>query len=55
MTELTSEGATGGDSKVAHVISQGLDATKITEHGEAIDYLTRLKYIQEIFRICGIY
>ena len=55
MAELTSEGVTGGDSKVTYVMSQGLDATKPTEHGEAIDYLTRLKYIQEIFKICGIY
>lgn len=42
--------------KTAQVLTQGLNALRIEKNGDlAPDYSTRLKYIQEINKIVGIY
>lgn len=46
----------GPNSKVESRLEEGLDATNIIKGGDlAIDYRTRLAYIQEINKILGVY
>ncbi|MFC1700380.1 hypothetical protein ACFLZ4_01910 [Patescibacteria group bacterium] len=52
--ELEYQGILGVSGKVIGVLTKGLDAYKETKSGLVPDFLTRLEYIQEILRICGI-
>jgi len=53
---LEYEGVLGVSGKLEGVLTQGLDAHRVLENGEAIpDFDTRLRYIQEIVRVVGLY
>lgn len=45
----------GKNSRIAHKLEEGLDAIITTKRGHAVDYKTRLAYIQEINKITGVY
>jgi|SRR3990167_2392785 len=50
--ELQKAGLLGNNSKIEQKLTEGLDAVK--ENGE-VDYAVRLRYIQEIFKVIGLY
>ena len=53
---LHEKGIVGPNSKVENRLEEGLDATSIIKGGDlAIDYRTRLAYVQEINKILGVY
>ena len=54
-TELEYQGVLGVSGKLIQVISSGLDAYKIYKNERVPDHKTRLKYIQEVFKIAGLY
>lgn len=45
----------GKNSRIANKLSEGLEAVSIGKFGHAVDYKTRLAYIQEINKITGVY
>ena len=56
MEGLHKKGIVGVDSKVEKRLEEGLEATNVLKGGNlAIDYRTRLSYIQEINKILGVY
>ncbi len=55
ITGLTKRRILGKNSIMEKKLTEGLDATTVTENGETIDYRNRLSYIQEIAKIVGLY
>jgi len=53
--ELETNKIIGAGSKVSKRLQEGLDATKVYRDDLVVDYDARLKYVQEINKITGIY
>ncbi|PIS09261.1 hypothetical protein COT75_02385 [Candidatus Beckwithbacteria bacterium CG10_big_fil_rev_8_21_14_0_10_34_10] len=45
----------GQEGKIGKELKKGLNATYKTKFGDIPDYKTRLEYIKEINKICGLY
>lgn len=55
INELEDHGIIGEGSVVSRKLREGLDATKVYKDDLVIDYDARLRYIQEINKITGVY
>ena len=53
--ELEKAGVIGADSKLKRRLEEGLDATRVQGDGLVVDYDARLRYVQEINKITGVY
>ena len=53
--ELENNKIIGSGSKLSNRLQEGLDATKLNKDDLVVDYDARLRYVQEISKIIGLY